>query len=130
MPYGQATPEWEQKRCHSIGFLYYPVYLPHQTKVILPSMSLTIRNRILFTTIPWVKSLSLFLWFGWTISSKWCWFDFQSQQPNMTLGIILCTKEKSTGNGFKTHWPTESSKVQNIGYQLPHKMDLSPTKTF
>ena len=30
--YGQATPE--RKQCRSIGFLYYPVYLPHQAKVI------------------------------------------------------------------------------------------------
>ena len=30
--YGQATPERE--RCRAIGVLYYPVYLPHQAKVI------------------------------------------------------------------------------------------------
>ena len=35
-PNGQATPKQMRKRkwCRSIGYLYYPIYLPHQAKVI------------------------------------------------------------------------------------------------
>ena len=32
-PNGQATPSEKRKRCRFIGFLLFPIYLPHQVKV-------------------------------------------------------------------------------------------------
>ena len=67
--YGQATPSEKrtQKRYRFIGFIVFPVYLPHQAKAISLVMLLAIGYKTFFAVISREKSLSLLLWCGLTI---------------------------------------------------------------
>ena len=64
MTNGQATPsemrKRERHRC--IGFIVFPVYLPHQAKAISLAMSLAIGYRTHFATISRANFAFAFAW--------------------------------------------------------------------
>ena len=68
--YGQATTSKKQmwKWHRFIGFIVFPLYLPHQVKTISLLMSLAVGYRTHFTVISWAKLLLLSLWCGLTIT--------------------------------------------------------------
>ena len=64
------------------------------------------------------------------LTGEWSWFDAQSWQPEMTLGVVVQKWQKGPDDDESTRTLKPMGRViWNRGYQWPHKMDLGPTKT-
>ena len=89
-PNGQAAASEKRtrNRCRFIVFIVLPVYLPHQSKVILLATSLEIGYRTHLAAISRATTLSLSLWCHWTIKTHSHLAVFPSVRRAMDIGVF------------------------------------------